>query len=100
MLGVDILRDRPFREYRLDVGAGAAQPTAQEFLGLLLDPASVVLTEVFARPARTEAESAGRADSDGRSTSRLAMGDQVRGFACVPCCATRDRRGRSTATSS
>jgi len=48
VLGVDVLRDQPIREYRLDVGAGVPQPTAQAFLGLLLDPSSVVITEVFA----------------------------------------------------
>ena len=49
VLGVDILRDRAFREYRLLAFAGGTrQPTAQEFLDLLLDPQAVVLTEVFA----------------------------------------------------
>ena len=49
VLGVDILRDRSFREYRLLTFAGGArQPTTQEFLDLLLDPHGVVLTEVFA----------------------------------------------------
>lgn len=49
VLGVDILRDRPFREYQLlDVG-GAGDLTAQEFLSLLLDPQTVVITEKFAR---------------------------------------------------
>jgi putative ABC transport system permease protein len=50
VLGVDILRDRPFRDYRL-VGS-EDQPGGlrlQEFLRLLLQPHSVVLTEKFAR---------------------------------------------------
>ncbi len=58
VLGVDVLRDQPIREYRLDVGAGDRQPTAQAFLGLLLDPSSVVITEVFARTARTDRRAA------------------------------------------
>jgi putative ABC transport system permease protein len=49
VLGVDILRDRAFREYRLVGFAAGRQPSPQEFLDLLLDPRSVVLTEVFAR---------------------------------------------------
>ena len=32
VLGVDVLRDQPIREYRLDVGAGGRQPTARAFL--------------------------------------------------------------------
>ena len=53
VLGVDILRDRPFREYRLvDDGAGraplAAPITTQEFLSLLTDPSAIVLTRAFA----------------------------------------------------
>jgi putative ABC transport system permease protein len=62
MLGVDILRDQPFREYNLlewtDPAAGrvtsdARSPqglAAQEFLGLLLDPASAVVAARFAQP--------------------------------------------------
>ena len=53
VLGVDILRDRPFREYRLvddeAEGARSAGPiTTQEFLSLLTDPDAIVLTRVFA----------------------------------------------------
>ena len=80
VLGVDILRDQPFREYRLDVGAGARQPTAQGFLGLLLDPSSVVITEVFAHRHGLVAEPADAPAAGTRSTLRLAMGDQVRTF--------------------
>lgn len=80
VLGVDILRDQPIREYRLDVGAGARQPTAQAFLGLLLDPSSVVITEVFARRHGLVAEPADGSAAGGRSTLQLAMGDQTRTF--------------------
>ena len=49
ILGVDILRDRPFREYRLlEFEAQRRDPTPEEFLRLLLDPQSVVITEKFA----------------------------------------------------
>ncbi len=50
VLGVDILRDRPVRDY--EVGdAGSSQPTPQtavEFLTLLTDPAAIVVTRAFA----------------------------------------------------
>jgi putative ABC transport system permease protein len=50
VLGVDVLRDRPFRDYDvLELDAPGREPTAQEFLGLLLDPRAVVVTERFAR---------------------------------------------------
>ncbi|MGE3276786.1 MAG: ABC transporter permease [Vicinamibacterales bacterium] len=60
VLGVDILRDRPLRDYQVDTGASAVdgQPPASEdsegmtatrFLELLTSPRAVVLTEVFAR---------------------------------------------------
>ncbi len=50
LLGVDILRDRPFRDYAL---ADADTPTGQavstrDFLDLLTDPRGVVLTRRFA----------------------------------------------------
>ena len=53
LLGVDILRDRPFREYQLvddDIAQAqrVAQVTTQEFLSLLIDPDAIVLTRVFA----------------------------------------------------
>ncbi len=48
VLGVDILKDRSFREYNL-LEFGAAEPTPQEFLELLIDPKAVVITEKFAR---------------------------------------------------
>lgn len=48
-LGVDILRDRAFRDYAL-AGSGSATPRPQEMLALLLDPASAILTAKFAEP--------------------------------------------------
>ena len=48
VLGVDILRDRPFREYRLVNDARPQPITTQEFLALLTDPKAVVVTQVFA----------------------------------------------------
>ena len=53
LLGVDILRDRPFREYQLvddDAGRGrnAGPMTTQEFLSLLTAPDAIVLTRAFA----------------------------------------------------
>ncbi|HKQ07382.1 MAG TPA: ABC transporter permease [Blastocatellia bacterium] len=49
VLGVDVLRERPFREYRLiRTGEGEAQPNARDFLLLLADPSSIVVTETFA----------------------------------------------------
>jgi putative ABC transport system permease protein len=52
VLGVDILRDRSLRDYSLMRTAGARadgrQPTASEFLTLLVDSDAVVLTEKFA----------------------------------------------------
>lgn len=49
LLGVDILRDRPFRDYPLLDGAQARQITTQEFLSLLTDPQAIVVTDEFAR---------------------------------------------------
>ena len=49
VLGVDVLRDRPFREYRLlRFARDGRDPRPQELLALLLDPTSVVLTQRFA----------------------------------------------------
>ncbi len=50
VLGVDILRDQPLRDYRLIGFAGGDRPpSAQEFLELLLDSRAIVLTEKYAR---------------------------------------------------
>ena len=49
VLGVDVLRDRPFREYRLlRFARDGRDPRPQELLALLLDPTSVMLTQRFA----------------------------------------------------
>jgi putative ABC transport system permease protein len=49
VLGVDILRDRSLRDYSLmRFSADGRQPTASEFLTLLVDPDAVVLTEKYA----------------------------------------------------
>ena len=46
ILGVDILRDRSFREYNLlETAERGTQPNAQEFLQLLIDPRSIVLAD-------------------------------------------------------
>jgi putative ABC transport system permease protein len=50
VLGIDILRDQPFRDYQLlQFTARGREPTAQEFLDLLLDPQTVIVTEKLAR---------------------------------------------------
>ena len=54
LLGVDILRDRPFRDYPLLEESQAKQITTQEFLSLLTDPKAVVLTDEFARRHQLE----------------------------------------------
>lgn len=49
VLGVDVLRDRSFRDYRLlEFAEQRRDPRPEEFLGLLLDPRSIILTERFA----------------------------------------------------
>ncbi|MEW5976215.1 MAG: FtsX-like permease family protein [Acidobacteriota bacterium] len=49
VLGVDILRDRSFREYKLvEFANRRTEPSAPEFLGILNDPRAVVLTRRFA----------------------------------------------------
>lgn len=51
VLGIDILRDRPFREYQLLDWTGASpEPRPQEFLDLLVDPGSAILAAKFASP--------------------------------------------------
>jgi putative ABC transport system permease protein len=49
IMGVDILRDRSLRKYHLLRLESEAEPTAREFLTLLVDKRSIVLTERFAR---------------------------------------------------
>ena len=49
VLGVDVLRDRSFREYKiLEFAEQRRDPRPDEFLTLLLDPRSIILTERFA----------------------------------------------------
>lgn len=48
VLGVDILRDRPFREYRLLVDADRRELDTTEFLSVLTDDQALVLTEQYA----------------------------------------------------
>jgi putative ABC transport system permease protein len=48
VLGVDILRDQPFRDYRL-IELGGSEVTTQKFLEILTDERSVVITEKLAR---------------------------------------------------
>ena len=58
VLGVDLLRDRPFREYQLlQFAREERDPRPQELLSVLLDSTSVVLTERFARRHGVEIES-------------------------------------------
>jgi putative ABC transport system permease protein len=81
VLGIDILRDMPFRDYQLleierPVGAGSSRRpanddfTTQRFLEILTDERSVVITEKLAR----------RRDLDIGSELRLMIGDRVLPF--------------------
>jgi putative ABC transport system permease protein len=50
VLGVDVLRDRSLRRYRLlRLNAESAEPSTREFLLLLADSRAIILTEKFAR---------------------------------------------------
>ncbi|MEW6125746.1 MAG: FtsX-like permease family protein [Acidobacteriota bacterium] len=50
ILGVDILRDRSLRRYQLlDIGANETEITTRDFLFLLTDAQSIIITEKFAR---------------------------------------------------
>ena len=71
VLGVDVLRDRPFREYQLlRFSRQGRPPRPQELLDVLLDSTSIVLTERFARRHRL----------DVGSPVRLVVGDAVHGM--------------------
>jgi putative ABC transport system permease protein len=58
MLGIDILRDRAFRDYNLlewphssaRHGSTASELRTEEFLGLLIDPSSAIVAARFAGP--------------------------------------------------
>ena len=68
VLGVDVLRDRPFRDYRLlRFARDGRDPRPEELLALLLDPASMVLTERFA----------GRHAIDLGTSVQLLIGDRI-----------------------
>ncbi|MEW6207332.1 MAG: FtsX-like permease family protein [Acidobacteriota bacterium] len=55
ILGVDVLRDRALRQYKLlRMSSEDREVSAREFLLLLTDPRSIVLTEKFARRRRVE----------------------------------------------
>ncbi len=50
VLGVDVLRDRSFRDYKLQQQATQENdPRPQDFLKLIIDTRSIILTEKFAR---------------------------------------------------
>jgi putative ABC transport system permease protein len=79
VLGVDVLREQPFREYALLETSGGQRPqTAQGLLSLLVEPTSVVVTERFARRHGLVVEAPDGAGA--HSTLRLAIGDRVREF--------------------
>ena len=58
LLGVDILRDRPFRDYPLVDAATPGEITTRRFLALLTDPQAVILTRELADRRRLEVGSA------------------------------------------
>ena len=71
VLGIDILSDRSFRDYQLlEFERQQSEPTTREFLDLLIDPASLILTEKFA-------ERFGLATG---SQIRLTLGDRSQSF--------------------
>ncbi len=72
VLGIDILRDREIRDYRLRSGGDAAdgEVPAARLLDLLTSPRAVVIAETFARRHRL----------DRGSELRLMSGDRVQPF--------------------
>lgn len=74
LLGVDILRDRPFRDYPLADGAAAREITTREFLSLLTDPRAVVLTEELARRQGLDVGSAVELVAGGRRAELVVKG--------------------------
>ncbi len=70
VLGVDILRDRSFRDYHLVASAASGEePGPRELLGLLLDPSSAILTAKFAEPMGLAAGSTLLVQADDRSVT-------------------------------
>lgn len=81
VLGVDVLREQPFREYQLlDLGQRDRPQTAQGLLSLLVEPTSIVITERFAQRHGLEVDAGDGSRAGPRSTLRLAIGDRVREF--------------------
>ena len=74
VLGVDILRDRPFREYRLLDQTRPRPITTEAFLSLLTDPQAVVLTQAFADRQGLELESGVELLVGGRRVSLIVRG--------------------------
>jgi putative ABC transport system permease protein len=71
VLGIDILSDRSFRDYRLlEFERQQREPSTREFLDLLIDPASLILTEKFAQ----------RFGLATGSQIRLTLGDRPQNF--------------------
>jgi putative ABC transport system permease protein len=71
VLGIDILSDRSFRDYRLlEFERQQREPSTREFLDLLIDPASIILTEKFAQ----------RFGLATGSQIRLTLGDRPQNF--------------------
>ena len=71
VLGIDILSDRSFRDYRLlEFERQQREPSTREFLDLLIDPASIILTEKFAQ----------RFGFATGSQIRLTLGDRPQNF--------------------
>src|SRR5262245_45010610 len=75
VLGIDILRDHPFREYRLlEWEHGRSDPTPQEFLTLLLDARSAILTARFAASRGLRVGSTMTVEAGDRPVSLLIRG--------------------------
>ena len=71
VLGIDILSDRSFRDYGLlEFERQQREPSTREFLDLLIDPASIILTEKFAQ----------RFGLATGSQIRLTLGDRPQNF--------------------
>jgi putative ABC transport system permease protein len=71
VLGIDILADRSFRDYRLlEFERQQREPSTREILDLLIDPASIILTEKFAQ----------RFGLTTGSPVRLTLGDRPQDF--------------------
>ena len=74
LLGVDILRDRPFRDYPLVDAASPGEVTTRRFLALLTDPQAVILTRELAGRRRLAVGSAVDLVSGGRRAGLIVKG--------------------------